>query len=182
MPKTFHSPRNYWKYNSTTGKWSFTVIIPSNETPGVYQVTSYCYHVNTQGQRRTFYYKPVSINVGPPPSAKVLPPWPVPSPGDQRTLRVNGAQVCLDSSARVLSVSVFYDSQTAPIGTGTAAIGGSVVDVHFRVPPHANAGIHRLLVTCRLRSTLAPNMLTAATFRVYEGYSGGCVEVQGDHS
>jgi hypothetical protein len=150
----------------SNGPWKTAITVPADEPPGRYQITALCTFANVGGGKRSFRYRPVTVNVGPPPGARVLGPIPASAPGGRRILRVDGAQGCVDTAANVLSVAMFYDSQATPIGVGTAAVGGSTVDVPFMVPAHATAGAHRLHVACWLRGSRAPKDLTVAALHV----------------
>jgi hypothetical protein len=151
---------------STAGSWKSVITVPADEPPGLYQIVVSCALVSTVSGSQSFRYRPVTVNVGPPPRAQVPAPAAASVPGARRILRVNGAQGCLDATAHVLSVAVFYESQGKPIGVGTAAVGGSVVDVRFTVPAHATKGVHRLHVACWLHGTRASNDLIVAALHV----------------
>jgi len=151
---------------SAAGSWKSVITVPADEPPGLYQIVASCPLVSTTSGNQSFKYRPVTVNVGPPPGARVLAPTAASAPGGRRILRVNGAQGCLDATAHVLSVAVFYESQGKPIGVGTAAVGGSVVDVRFTVPAHATKGVHRLHVACWLRGTRTSSDLIVAALHV----------------
>ena len=151
---------------SAAGSWKSVITVPADEPPGLYQIVASCPLVSTTSGNQSFKYRPVTVNVGPPPGARVLAPQTASAPGGRRILRVNGAQGCLDATAHVLSVAVFYESQGKPIGVGTAAVGGSVVDVRFTVPAHATKGVHRLHVACWLRGTRTSSDLIVAALNV----------------
>ena len=61
----------------TNGPWKTVITVPADEPPGRYQITAFCTFANVGGGKRSFRYRPVTVNVGPPPGARatsVTPP------------------------------------------------------------------------------------------------------------